>query len=184
MVKKKLIKVNKGPNNLKERLESGKDIKHLIGYVEESLASDDIVGVEVKVLRIDASECGVKIIVTPTSGFGEFPISPCQWYDDKAALEFRRNYLARCEEAKERLSSMFRHTYLTQRKEAFLDYVEGMGEEEMTALRQEVIERFGIKEDTAFNKLALKLSEAACRDIAKALICKDLEIDINDINYW
>src|SRR5687768_7914102 len=83
-------------NTVASLLESGKPIAGQVGYIEADRMGDgraEGVFVKVKAVRLEAKECGIKLVVKPLSGVGEFTIDPVAWIDgaEEIAAKKKRN---------------------------------------------------------------------------------------------
>lgn len=115
-------------------LEEGQPIAGITGYVamgarkQSRYNSNDIglqVFVKVKVLRISTEGgCGMKVIVQPCSGVGEFDITPCQFFDSAKAVESKKDEDLRHEQAEKEEAELRKPHYLHARRTALYQYVE------------------------------------------------------------
>lgn len=182
------------PNKLKQAIEAGTSVEGLKGFIETSIDAIDEDGyqdsdgikvcMEVTCLRVEAKGCGVTIIAKPIKGYGEFKVSPCQWYDDVKSLQERKEYLARCHEVQRRLDKMFIHSYVSIQKQNAIEYVEGMGEIEVTKLRREVEDVFGITSETDIKNIFKKVDISKVKQYLFDIVCRDLSVKKEDVSFY
>lgn len=188
MPKKKARFVPTNTNKLQQYIEQGKDVKGLTGYVKTTIKGDDTeepvcIAVRVTGQQVLENGCGIVVTAVPIRGLGEIKVTPCSWIDDKKHLEGLREYTLRVKKADDILMNMFQSGYVSENKSAVLDYIAGMGKDEIQLLRREMQERHDVGENTDWKNILRKCPIEKVKQLALSSICKDLEVDPNDVGF-
>ncbi len=148
-------------NKLKENLEAGIPIAGMKGYVP--FDEDETVYVQVKVLKINTSDCTMRVEVEPCSGAGVFLISPCKWVDSPKDINKIKDQLERTKKADEEVKDILRSSYAKAKKQRLANYVETRcNAEQKDSFYAQVVEECG-------ERNILKLCESTTRWLARVV---------------
>lgn len=136
-------------SELTKRLEKGKSVVGLEGYVlitatstsndEDEIVSD--IAIKVRCVRIDAKSCGITLLVSPISGAGEFPITPCRWLDSAEAVEEHKQLQLRKQQAQAHIKEIMNSRYLKNRRDELLSLVSSMSEKDQEDFKNDLLEK-------------------------------------------
>jgi len=156
MVKKS--KVTLETNKLKQALEAGTPIAGMMGYIkitrdkyyDEDYDSPSAVFVKVKVVRLDAKNCGLEVVVQPVSGVGTFNITPCRWIDTPEDITELNRQILLTAEAEKIAKGLLKDSYLKNQRLNLDAYATTNGTpEQIQDYKDEVASRGGINKLTS-----------------------------------